>query len=128
MGCHTCLLNYFTLVCLLCGRTDRRAYGHVITKISRMGRLLHFLGHRATLGRAWSSAINSDTHTCIVPLAFRGFVLVWTFFNAILRVGFFFSSLYYFYKVSSKRFSTSSLAQSRIMAKTFCKLETASIS
>ena len=29
--------------------TDGRAYGHVITKISRMGRLPHFLRYGATL-------------------------------------------------------------------------------
>ena len=44
LGCHTCWLSYFTLVCLWFGRTVRRAYGHVISKISRMGRLTHFLG------------------------------------------------------------------------------------
>ena len=37
-------------------RTDGRAYDHVITKISRMGRLPNFLTHGAPL-RAWSSAI-----------------------------------------------------------------------
>ena len=31
------------------GRAGGRAYGHVITKFSRMGRLLHFLTHGATL-------------------------------------------------------------------------------
>ena len=30
-------------------RTDGRAYGHVITKFSRMGRLPHFLTHGALL-------------------------------------------------------------------------------
>ena len=30
-------------------RTDGRAYGHVVTKFSRMGRLLHFLTHGAPL-------------------------------------------------------------------------------
>ena len=44
LGCHTCWLSYFTLVCLWFGRTVGRAYGHVISKISRMGRLTHFLG------------------------------------------------------------------------------------
>ena len=44
LGCHTCWLTYFTLVCLWCGRTVARSvYGHVITKFSRMGRILHFL-------------------------------------------------------------------------------------
>ena len=56
MGCHTCWLSYFTLVCLWCGRTvawagDRTVYGHVITKFSRMGRLLPFLTHGAPLAR-----------------------------------------------------------------------------
>ena len=48
LGCHTCWLSYFTLVCLWFGRTVGRAYGRaygqVISKISRMGRLTHFLG------------------------------------------------------------------------------------
>ena len=44
LGCHTCWSSYFTLVCLWYGRTVARSvYGHVITKFSRMGRLLHFL-------------------------------------------------------------------------------------
>ena len=47
VGCHTCWLSYFTLVCLWCGRMVGRAYGHVITKISRMGRLPSFLTHGA---------------------------------------------------------------------------------
>ena len=56
LGCQTCWLSYFTLVCLWCGRTvawagDRSVYGHVITKFSRMGRLLHFLTHGAPLAR-----------------------------------------------------------------------------
>ena len=43
MGCHICWLNYFTLVCLWCGRTVGRAVcGHVITKFSGMGSLPHF--------------------------------------------------------------------------------------
>ena len=49
LGCHTCWLSYFTLVCLWCGRTVGREYGHVITKISRMGRLPNFLTHGAPL-------------------------------------------------------------------------------
>ena len=36
LGCHTCWLSYFTLVCPWCGRTvgrsGGRAYGHVATK------------------------------------------------------------------------------------------------
>ena len=31
---------------------DGRAYGHVITKIARMGRLPHFLRYGSTLARA----------------------------------------------------------------------------
>ena len=49
LGCHTCWLSYFTLVCLWHGRTVGRAYGHVITRISRMGRLPNFLTHGAPL-------------------------------------------------------------------------------
>ena len=53
LGCHTYWLSYFTLVCLWCGRTVGRAgrwtYSHVITKVSRMSRLLHFLTHGAPL-------------------------------------------------------------------------------
>ena len=49
LGCHTCWLSYFTLVCLSCGRTVGRAYGHVITQFSRMGRLLYFLTRGAPL-------------------------------------------------------------------------------
>ena len=49
LGCHTCWLINFTLVCLWYGRTIGRAYGHMITKISRMGRLPNFLTHGAPL-------------------------------------------------------------------------------
>ena len=61
LGCHTFWLSYFRLVCLWCGPTVGRAYGHVITNSSRMGRLPNFLTHGAplrALGAAWSSAIN----------------------------------------------------------------------
>ena len=34
-----------------CGAGDRSVYGHLITKFSRMGRLLHFLTHGAPLAR-----------------------------------------------------------------------------
>ena len=44
-----CWLSYFTLVYLWCGRTVVRAYGHVITKISQMGRSPNFLTHGAPL-------------------------------------------------------------------------------
>ena len=56
LGCHTCYLSYFTLVFLWCGQTGGREDGHVITKISRMGRLPHFLRYGATLARKWSPA------------------------------------------------------------------------
>ena len=52
LGCHTCWLSYFTLVCLWCGRTvggRRSVYGHVITKFS--GRV-DLLTHGAPLARA----------------------------------------------------------------------------
>ena len=39
-------------VCDVDGRTDGRAYGHVVTKICRMDRLPHFLRYGATLTRA----------------------------------------------------------------------------
>ena len=51
LGCHTCWLRYFTLLCPWCGRTVGRAYGHVINKISRMSRLPHFLRYGAKLAR-----------------------------------------------------------------------------
>ena len=53
LGCHTCWLSYFALLCLWCGRTVARSvYSHVITKFSRMGGLLlHFLTHGAPLAR-----------------------------------------------------------------------------
>ena len=44
-----CWLSYFTLVYLWCGRTVVRAYGHVITQISQMGRSPNFLTHGAPL-------------------------------------------------------------------------------
>ena len=62
-----CWLSYLTLVCLSCGRTVSRAggrsvCGHVITKFSRMGWLLHFLTHGAPLARfaRQSSAITAS--------------------------------------------------------------------
>ena len=39
------------------GRTDGRAYGHVITKISRMDRLPNFRRHGAPLTRAKPATI-----------------------------------------------------------------------
>ena len=44
--------RHFTLVFLWCGRT----YGHVMTKISQLDRLLNFLRYGSLLTRAWSSA------------------------------------------------------------------------
>ena len=41
---------------------DRRSYGHVITKFSRMGRLLHFLTYgapRTRFAHGWSSVIKT---------------------------------------------------------------------
>ena len=60
LGCHTCLLSYFTLVCLWCGRTVRQAYGHVITKFSQRGRhaVLHFLTH----GAPWPALRTRELH------------------------------------------------------------------
>ena len=59
--------------CGVDGRSlGRWLYGHVITKFSRMGRLLHFLTHGAPLARfaRESSAIIEVLAGCIV---FRGF-------------------------------------------------------
>ena len=55
---HICWLSYFTFVCQWFLRTGGWVYGHVITKISRICGLPHFLRYEATLARAWSSAIN----------------------------------------------------------------------
>ena len=50
LGCHTWWLSYFTLVCPWCRRmVAQSVYGHVITKFSWMGRLLHFLTYGALL-------------------------------------------------------------------------------
>ena len=59
LGCHTCWLSYFALVCLWCGRTVGRAlHGHVITKFSRVGRFTSLWGSaNARFRRARSSAI-----------------------------------------------------------------------
>ena len=50
LGCHTCWLSYFILVCLWCGRTggrvDLRSRDY---QISQMHRLPNFLTHGATL-------------------------------------------------------------------------------
>ena len=54
LGCHTCWLSYFTLVCLWCGRTVARSvYSHVITKFSIRG--VDLLSYGAPHARAWSS-------------------------------------------------------------------------
>ena len=52
LGSHSCWLSYLTLARLWWGRTDGRTYGHVITKIFRMGRLPNFLRYGATLASA----------------------------------------------------------------------------
>ena len=46
-----CVISHW-YVCDADGRTDGRAYGHVITKICRMDRLPHFLMHGTTPARA----------------------------------------------------------------------------
>ena len=59
LGSNTCWVSYFTFVCLWCRWTadGGRAYGQVITKISRMGRLPHFPRYGTTLARTWSFAM-----------------------------------------------------------------------
>ena len=44
--------------------TGGRAGGQVITKMSQMGRLPHFLGYGDKLARAWSSAIKKAQAEC----------------------------------------------------------------
>ena len=39
-------------------QTDGRAYGHMITKFSRMGRLPHFLIYGAPLKNSWKKALD----------------------------------------------------------------------
>ena len=55
-------------------RTDGRAYGHVITKFSRMGRLPHFLTHgvllRASRARAPLLVIGQCKRTVRVVLKY----------------------------------------------------------
>ena len=60
LGCHICLLSYFKLVWMWCGRTVRQAYGHVITKFSQRGRhaVLHFLSH----GAPWPALRTRELH------------------------------------------------------------------
>ena len=70
LGCHTCWLSYFTLVCLWCGRTAARA---VVVR-SRDYQIFsdglpRFLTHGAPLARE-SSAIIEVLAGCVV---FRGF-------------------------------------------------------
>ena len=52
------------------GQADVRAYGHVITKFSGMGRLPHFLSYGA-LSRGWSSAVITINNNIII-IAERG--------------------------------------------------------
>ena len=49
--------------------TGGRADGHVITKMSQVGRLPHFLGCGDKLARAWSSAIKKAQAECWASLA-----------------------------------------------------------
>ena len=57
LGCHTCWLSYFTLVCLWCGRTVARSvYSHVITKFSIRGGDLLSYGARGAPAQ-WSHLI-----------------------------------------------------------------------
>ena len=70
LGCHTCWLSYFTLVCLWCGRTAARA---VVVR-SRDYQIFsdglpRFLTHGAPLARE-SSAIIEVLAGCVV---FRGY-------------------------------------------------------
>ena len=62
------------MVCLWCGRTVARSvYGHVITKFSRMGRLLHFLTHGALLARfarEISAIISLFCHSTFLPRSY----------------------------------------------------------
>ena len=66
----------------------------------------------------------TDTHTCLVPVDFSRIVLVkilFKFQTLFFVSDFLLFSLSYLYTVSSKSFSTSFLAQSRIMVKKICK-------
>ena len=45
-------------------RTDGRAYGHVITKFSQMGRLPHFLTHGAPLRALRARELRYDHRIC----------------------------------------------------------------
>ena len=50
LRCHTCWLSFLHWhACGVGGRSVGRAYGHVITKISWIGRLPNFLTHGAPL-------------------------------------------------------------------------------
>ena len=71
----------------------------------------------------------TNTHTSLVPLdclRICASLGIFSVSKAIFRLCFFLFSLTYLYTVSLKSFSTSFLAQSRIVAKTICK--TASLS
>ena len=46
-------------------RTDGRAYGHVITKFSRMGRLPHFLSYGAPSTRALRARVELRYHLTV---------------------------------------------------------------
>ena len=45
-------------------QTDGRAYGHVITKFSRMGRLPHFLSYGAPSSRGLRPRVKLRYNTC----------------------------------------------------------------
>ena len=50
-------------------RTDGRAYGYVITKFSRMGRLPHFLSHGAPSTRAPRARVELRYYQLLHPFA-----------------------------------------------------------
>ena len=62
------------MIYLSCERTVARSvYGHVITKFSRMGRLLHFLTHGALLARfarEISAIISLFCHSTFLPRSY----------------------------------------------------------
>ena len=61
LGCHTCLLNYFTLVFLWCGRTVWRWGGRCTVT------WLHFFSHGAPLrADAWRSPNNERLRARLV--------------------------------------------------------------
>ena len=78
-------------------RTDGRAYGHVITKFSRIGRLPHFLNHGALLRALRARELRYDrllimravptSDIMIIIVVIRGvFVVVGTPKNIIVEI------------------------------------------